>query len=1126
MRFILLLILLCLNFSAFSEIFVVTSNADSGPGSLREALQKAAANGVGQKDYIHFNLPGSTDAQRTIILSAELPRVTSNLIIDATTQPGRFLGVSSSKIIIKPDRSTYQASLLSTAAFFIAEAHDVEIYGFYFTGFFYIRDQYGNFSNAQSCGVFIISCNNIIIGAPHKGNIFTYNDYGLFVSAVNDNSYSMQLSTNIKVRSNWIGLEEMGNFYSPPWFNPTGMLISGGVGTEVGGSTEEEGNIFGGYFYLGLGLGGEGIVASNNKFGIDINGKTEGVVRIEGSGEGLIFKDNVASSFYIQLSYLKNFKVTGNKDLVNIGVLSSDLELYFCENGQIGTDDDADKNIFRLSLTAISSFGGKNIEIRKNSIICTKGAYAAVHDEMPEIEVLVNNDAEYSGKTNPNADIYIYNDNTNCEICNPVEFYKKIRADAMGNWKIIGDFSRNRFVANSTLIKSSSEYTQPAILPNSSEYPNSIINPTCGLKNGSIKLLSIKHVLKIEWFDDKNLKIGEGAEIKELGPGKYRAKLSNGKCFVNYDNISLINSEPFFDDQNLQITNPGCGIKNGSIEGLIAGSTDGKELELRWFDKNNIEVGTESTISDLGPGEYRLIAKDKENCTKTYGPVILTNQSGPSIDLSSVIFKNATCDGSNGSITNVKVTGTGNITYTWKNAAGVTVGNTRDLINVQSGWYALEVKDGTACPVLGSAPVQVKEINGIIIDEAKAVVVPIACSASTGGVRGILVSGAITYKWVDEGNHEVGHSLDLTGVGIGKYRLLASNNSGCTKQSKMYEIKELATTPFDVYAIGGSSSYCHEPNGSIIVEVKGIQPLKFKWVNSSGVTVGNSSILTATDGKYKLYLTDNNNCESFYREFSILNVAEAVINRGEEKVTNDQCNLGKGSIKAPGISGTPPYYYYWSDSNGQSIGSGSVLENISAGNYSLMIGDALTCSRQTILYTVLNEDKILSPPILNDLKICAAGDAFIQVMQPGIGTYVLYNENGIRLDQSASGTFKVNIINSQNYLVKQIVGLCESPAAKIRVTIENEGLSKLSNAISPNNDGLNDFWQIPDMINYPEGTVLIFNRYGQKVFASTGYKQPFDGRQNGKDLPVGTYYYIIDLKRACGLLKGSITIIR
>jgi gliding motility-associated-like protein len=292
------------------------------------------------------------------------------------------------------------------------------------------------------------------------------------------------------------------------------------------------------------------------------------------------------------------------------------------------------------------------------------------------------------------------------------------------------------------------------------------------------------------------------------------------------------------------------------------------------------------------------------------------------------------------------------------------------------------------------------------------------------------------------------------------------------------------------------------------------------------MTVGNSMTLMGPGGSYKLYLTDNNNCESFYRELPISNIAAAVINRNEEKVTNDQCNLGKGSIKAPGISGMAPYYYYWSDSNGQPIGSGPVLENISAGNYSLMIGDAVTCSRQIILYTVLNEDKILSTPILNDLKICAPGDAFIRVMQPGLGTYVLYNENGIRLDQSASGTFKINIINSQNYFVRQVVGLCESPAARIRVTIENEGLSKLSNAISPNNDGLNDFWQIPDMINYPEGTVLIFNRYGQKVFASTGYKQPFDGRQNGKDLPVGTYYYIIDLKRACGLLKGSITIIR
>lgn len=44
---------------AFAETFTVTSNADSGPGTLREALTKAAANGSAEKDYIYFNLPGA-----------------------------------------------------------------------------------------------------------------------------------------------------------------------------------------------------------------------------------------------------------------------------------------------------------------------------------------------------------------------------------------------------------------------------------------------------------------------------------------------------------------------------------------------------------------------------------------------------------------------------------------------------------------------------------------------------------------------------------------------------------------------------------------------------------------------------------------------------------------------------------------------------------------------------------------------------------------------------------------------------------------------------------------------------------------------------------------------------------
>lgn len=74
-----------------------------------------------------------------------------------------------------------------------------------------------------------------------------------------------------------------------------------------------------------------------------------------------------------------------------------------------------------------------------------------------------------------------------------------------------------------------------------------------------------------------------------------------------------------------------------------------------------------------------------------------------------------------------------------------------------------------------------------------------------------------------------------------------------------------------------------------------------------------------------------------------------------------------------------------------------------------------------------------------------------------------------------------------------------------------ENLS-IPNVFSPNGDGINDTWHILQLNNYSDATVTVFNRYGQVVYNSTGYPTEWDGRYNGQTLPVGTYYYIIDLK--------------
>lgn len=82
------------------------------------------------------------------------------------------------------------------------------------------------------------------------------------------------------------------------------------------------------------------------------------------------------------------------------------------------------------------------------------------------------------------------------------------------------------------------------------------------------------------------------------------------------------------------------------------------------------------------------------------------------------------------------------------------------------------------------------------------------------------------------------------------------------------------------------------------------------------------------------------------------------------------------------------------------------------------------------------------------------------------------------------------------------------------------------NAFTPNGDGVHDVWEIPYLSAYADAMVDVFNRYGQNVYHSKGYTIPWNGRMNGKDVPAGTYYYIINLGAGIKPLTGSVTIIR
>lgn len=89
------------------------------------------------------------------------------------------------------------------------------------------------------------------------------------------------------------------------------------------------------------------------------------------------------------------------------------------------------------------------------------------------------------------------------------------------------------------------------------------------------------------------------------------------------------------------------------------------------------------------------------------------------------------------------------------------------------------------------------------------------------------------------------------------------------------------------------------------------------------------------------------------------------------------------------------------------------------------------------------------------------------------------------------------------------------------------------NVFTPGGVGNQPTWIITGLHLYPNCDVKVFNRYGQIVFKSHGYAEPWNGGYEnnlGKEQPVGTYYYVIELnngyKGVKRILKGYVAIIR
>ncbi len=407
-----------------------------------------------------------------------------------------------------------------------------------------------------------------------------------------------------------------------------------------------------------------------------------------------------------------------------------------------------------------------------------------------------------------------------------------------------------------------------------------------------------------------------------------------------------------------------------------------------------------------------------------------------------------------------------------------------------------------------------------------------------GSIKNVRVSNTASIKWLDRDGNVVSTSLDLINVPPGGYKLVAGDF--CSAETMIYEIGNFNVRVNDLYR-RTQQPFCDSKTGSIlgliVVNQDYADPVSLRWVDASQTTVGTDiELRNVGAGTYYLKLTTASGCETTYGPVVLTSQSTPPTgmplqaNIDEVVITPNNCNTSTGGVNGLKISGgKAPYKFSWTDATGKTVGNQQSLTSATAGTYTLTISgaDNSDCSRVVLIFDVPAQDVTLQAPTVAPLYICTPGSTTLRVINPAKGKYRLYgSETALApLQENNTGVFVEKVTENAVYYIAYEEGTCISPRAQLNVHLIGAGIN-IPNSFTPNNDGVNDNWNITNTEEYPNLTIRIFNRAGAEVYQSRGHYSTFNGKVNNKDLPVGTYYYLIDLGTGCDPYRGPLTILR
>jgi len=365
---------------------------------------------------------------------------------------------------------------------------------------------------------------------------------------------------------------------------------------------------------------------------------------------------------------------------------------------------------------------------------------------------------------------------------------------------------------------------------------------------------------------------------------------------------------------------------------------------------------------------------------------------------------------------------------------------------------------------------------------------------------------------------------DISGLTEGTYSVIVTDRNGCTTIGTAVIVNPPPVTyTSQISNYNGFNISCFGlSNGNIHIDITGgTAPYMFNWTGPDGFSATTQNISGLKAGTYIMQITDNLMCTASQTfNLSEPDKLEIVINVSSslDGGYNMNCAGDKtGFIDIEAVNNVGKIEYLWSDGL-----FGKTRNNLAAGNYGIIITDSNGCySNTSISLTEPNPikiDFIVEKPFCPDMS---DGSVKAEVN----GGIVTGGYNYRWMDNSINNSL-ANINPGWYSLTVEDINGC---IAKNSVKVEpiNRSCLLIPNAISPNGDWINDVWNIGNIYLYPEAEVKIFNRWGNVVWTSEkGYPKPWDGTSSGRDLPVDSYHYIINLNNGGRPILGTITIVK